>query len=338
MRENWINSEKEFLAKLFFKMGNTNFLWRDDAIIVPIDCNNSLLYSIDNAEQIFNTGNKTKDMRLYGRWAASLIASDIIACGVMPNGLALDLGIKDKDEADCKHFIEGVLDVCSHYNLRYEGGNINTTNSTSGVAWGYADNSKIIRREGAQIGDIILVTCDLGVGWANRLLCNFNKQVIVPNYKDFPVINPSMFKEIWKLNAIHCGMDLTDGIIEFAYEIRDRTGYGVVFDPQPNNSKAINLAASILNIPEKAFRFDPGYDTPFAHGWCIAPNKINDIIEIFNRYNSHYTIMGTVERGDSGVSVAHNNKNIPLPRYSDDIIINRGNIEMWFEQIYPIFK
>lgn len=55
MKANWNNSEKKFLTKLFSKMGNCNYLWRDDAIIIPLNSEKSLLYSIDNAELIFNT-------------------------------------------------------------------------------------------------------------------------------------------------------------------------------------------------------------------------------------------------------------------------------------------
>ena len=338
MTKSWTNSEKGFLANLFSKMGNTDFLWRDDAIIVPIDNNNSLLYSIDNGEQIFSTGDRAKDMRLYGRWTASLVASDIIACGVMPNGLAIDLGIKDKDEMDCENFIEGVLDVCKHYDMKYEGGNINTTDSISGVAWGYSESNKIIRREGAKPGDIIFVTCDLGIGWADKLLRNSNQPSLIHNYKEFPVINTSMFKEVWKLDAIHCGMDLTDGIIEFAYEINDRTGYGVTFDPQLNCSDLISLASSKLNIPEVAFRFEPGYDTPFAHGWCIDSNRIDEVIRIFEKYNANYTIMGEVEQESTEITVNYNSKKVRLPRYSDDIICSRGSVSTWLEQIYPLFN
>lgn len=338
MKANWNNSEKKFLANLFSRMGNCDYLWRDDAIIVPLDSEKSLLYSIDNAELIFDTQDRKKDMRLYGRWAASLIASDVIACGIMPKGLAVDMGIRNMSESDCECFIDGIMDVCTHYNMRYEGGNINTTDSVSGLAWACGKTDDIIRREGAQVGDIIFITCDLGVGWADKLLRKEQIASFISDYKDFPVVNTQLFKEVWSTKAIHCGMDLTDGVIEFAYEINDRTGFGVIFDPKPNGSEFIKYASTMLKIPEIAFRFDPGYDTPYAHGWCIQPEKINLVTEIFKKYNVAYTIMGYIDDTESNVLVRYNGQNEILPRYSDDIINSRGSVEIWKEQILSLFK
>ena len=338
MKNGWRNSEKSFLANLYSNLGNDNYLWRDDAVIVPLNSESSLLYSIDNSELIFDTLNREKDMRLYGRWTASLIASDIIACGITPNGLAIDMGIKNKSESDCKCFIDGIMEVCEYYNMRYEGGNINTTDSVSGLAWAYGRTDDIIRREGAQAGDIVFATCDLGVGWANNLLSKAQSVPSTSNYKEFPVVNIQLFREIWDTKAIHCGMDLTDGIIEFAYEINDRTGYGVIFDPKPNGSDFIEYASNVLKIPEIAFRFEPGYDTPYAHGWCIQPDKINMVTDIFKKYNVSYTIMGYVDDKESSVLVKHNGQMINVPRYSDDIIISRDSIEVWTEQIFSLFR
>ena len=332
----WITSEKEYLSHLFSKMGRENYSWRDDAIIIPITDHQSLLYSIDNAEQIYSTNNREHDMRLYGRWAASLIASDIISCGFLPRGLSIDMGIKDKSEIDCNNFIEGILDVCTLYNMKYEGGNINTTDSVSGIAWAYGNDEDIIRRDGAKPGDIILVTCDLGVGWADKLLRNADIQSPLSGYKEFPIINASLFKEVWDLRVINCGMDLTDGVIEFGYEISERTGFGVVFDPKPNGSTLLKYASSELNIPETAFRFEPGYDTPFAHGWCINKENISLVKNLFKKYNVKYTEMGYVDSCRNNVVVKYGNKYVQLPRYCDDIISNRGSIEGWKKQIVSL--
>lgn len=267
MKIDWTKNEKQLLAHLFLKMGNKDFLWRDDAIIVPLAKELSLLYSIDNAEQIYNYQIREKNMRCYGRWATAVISNDIIACGTEPCGIAFDFGIKDKSEEDFMEFVKGVLDICNTYGMRYEGGNINTTESISGIAWGVSNNTPIIRREVAMNGDILLVTCELGVGWAKKLLANQSSSVIEDSYKEFPVVNLNMFREIWSKNIIHCGMDLTNGLIEFAYEIKDRTGYGVILNIK-ESSNYLNMISNKLNIPEIALRLELGYDTPYAHGWC----------------------------------------------------------------------
>ena len=61
------------------------------------------------------------------------IANDVIACGVSPKGLSLDIGINIfEDEEEVFKFIDGVLEVCSHYNMKYEGGNMSKSNYVCG--------------------------------------------------------------------------------------------------------------------------------------------------------------------------------------------------------------
>lgn len=336
MKQIWKHNEKEFLVQLFSKMGKHDLTWRDDAIIVPIKENMTLLYSIDNAELIYNYKNPVKNMRCYGRWASALVANDIIACGVQPTGIAFDFGIKGKSEEDFMNFTDGVLDVCKYYGMQYEGGNINTTESVSGIAWGITEKKSIIRRDGAQDGDILIITCDLGIGWATKLLENKSIVSEMKDYKEFPVINIELFRKIWDKNVIHCGMDLTDGIVEFAYEITDRTGYGIVLNMDEEKSDYITKASIKLGIPEIALRLDPGYDTPYAHGWCIDPADLEEIVEIFKKFHVEYTIAGYVDATEKGVMLETQGKRISVPKYWDDIVQCRGSIQAWEEVILSL--
>lgn len=338
LKKSWNYNEKEFLAHLFTEMGEKDYLWRDDAVITPINEELALLYSIDNAEKIYFSEDRGRDMRCYGRWAAAVISNDILACGVLPRGLAIDMGIKDKSEEDCRAFIKGVLDVCVYYGMKYEGGNINTTDSVSGLAWGCALNEQIIRREGAQAGDILLATCEIGKGWSDRLLREAGMNSRLEKYKEFPVVNIELFEKIWRMGVIHCGMDLTDGIIEFGYEINDRSGMGVVFDMDYERSEFLSEAAAILNIPSIALRFEPGYDTPYAHGWCVAPESLKMICEVFQEYGATYTILGYVDGERNDVVLKTEGKWICLPRYWDDKIQNKGSVEKWYQQILELWK
>lgn len=352
MRVGWQQGEKEFLEYLHKQMNNKGFGWRDDSIVTPVSEDLSLLYSIDNVSKIKDFTTSEETMICYGKWAASVICNDIIACGTLPKGLALDVGIENMDEEGFTNFIKGVLDVCKKYSTRYEGGNINTSGTVSGVAWGISEPNKIIRRSGARDSAILFATTDIGIGWTIKLLENranehgismsHFKEIepylsLIETYKSDPCVNIDLFKAIWDLNVIQCGMDLTDGIIEFAYEIFDRTNLGVVFNFPGEEHPLLFAATHILNYPTHALHFEPGYDTPYAHGWCIAECDLQMVVDVFVKFNAPYTILGYTCGDVAGVNYKSDDGLRNLPRYWDDKIINRGSIKNWKKIILPVF-
>ncbi|MDR0313692.1 MAG: hypothetical protein LBI14_08840 [Treponema sp.] len=342
MNESWENGEKEFLKKLFKFMNVQGDEWRDDSIIVPISESISLAYSIDNVSQIYNMPNREKSFICYGRWAASVISNDIIACGIAPKGLALDVGMDGFTEEDFFCFVQGVLDVCNKYGMKYEGGNLNTGKNVSGISWGLSDASKIISRSGARDNSILLATCNVGTGWAIKLLGEDIRNITcyskeLETYKETPMVNLDLFKEIWDLDVVLCGMDLTDGIIEFGYEIFERTGLGVVFDFSNNYSKFLEETSEVLTVPIDALRFEPGYDTPFAHGWCISEDNLGKVIEVFKKYKIDFTILGRVDSHYNGVFYSSKNNLKQLPKYWDDKVRSYGGIKSWRSTILPLF-
>lgn len=339
---NWVTGEKEFLQTLHKRMGSSGLQWRDDCIVRPITSELSLVYSIDSLNRK-PSNNRANDSRSFGKWIASIIANDVIACGVAPKGLALDIGLSAfHDEADLCDFVDGVLDVCSCYNMNYEGGNLNRGTFIGGVSWGVSAPERIIRREGAQDGSILLATARIGLGWAIEVLQQINEcdhilldkelEYEISHFKDNPVVNLNAYQEIWELGVIDCGMDLTDGIIEFGYEIFERTGLGVVFSPG-NPHELVKYVSSILQIDPDDMMFEPGYDTPYAHGWCIQKQNIEIVCSNLNKYSIPYTILGEVTRNVSGVYRKKGDHLKQLPRYWDDKAKSESSYELWRKNI-----
>jgi len=338
----WKTGEKEFLQSLHKRLGSPGLGWRDDCIIKAITPELSLVYSLDSLNRSPGN-NRASDSRSFGRWSASVIANDVIACGVAPEGLALDIGLSAfHSEEDLSGFIDGVLDVCSCYHMKYEGGNLNRGSFIGGVCWGLSKPDAIIRREGAQDGSILLATAPVGLGWAIELLPKLkgakrhtlDKELIdtIEHFKADPVINLPAFQEIWSLEVIDCGMDLTDGIIEFGYEIFDRTGLGVVFSPD-NPHKLVNYVSALLQVSPDDMMFEPGYDTPYAHGWCIQKSNAGLVCSILNRHGISYTILGEVTKDVPGVYRKKENTLKCLPRYWDDKVKKESSYELWRKNI-----
>lgn len=340
--KNWRSGEKEFLIALNKKLGNTNLCWRDDCIERLIAPNLSLVYSIDSAHR-WLSHSRQDDVRIFGRWVAAVIASDVIACGVIPRGLALDIGVDAfRAENELFTFIDGVLDVCAHYRMSYEGGNLNKSSLISGIAWGTSPPKRIIHRSGAQNGSILVATAPIGLGWAIELIQHEDilRKLPIPqeflylikHYKEMPVVDIEAFQEIWSLGVIDCGMDLTDGIIEFGYEIYDRSGLGVVFSPNMPHP-LVKYVASHLKISPADIMFDPGYDTPFAHGWCVQRDKIELVLNILKRHNVSFTILGEVTSEVSGVYRKTGTDLMLLPRYWDDKLVCETSYNRWVKDI-----
>lgn len=339
---NWKTGEKEFLQSLHEKIGSYKLYWRDDCIVQPINSELSLVYSLDSLDRA-PSNNRANDSKSTGKWVTSIIANDVIACGVAPRGISLDIGISSFcDEDDIYNFIDGVLDVCSYYNMKYEGGNLNRGTFIGGMSWGLSKTNAIIRREGAQDNSILLAPTQIGLGWSIELMqkCKDFRQDVLDDelireirfFKENPVVNLQAFQEIWNLGVIDCGMDLTDGIIEFGYEIYDRTGLGVVFSPN-NPHKLVKYIASLLHIDFDDVMFDPGYDTPYAHGWCIQKTNVGLVCNILNKYNIPYTILGEVTKNVAGVYRKKGCDIKPLPRFWDDKIKKESNYELWKRNI-----
>lgn len=342
MKNEWKLGEKEFLLSLHEKLGNAGFAWRDDCVERRITSDMSLVYSIDSMSRKLSH-DRSDDARMFGKWVAAVISNDVIACGVSPKGLSLDIGLSAfKNEDEIYEFVEGVLDVCAQYHMKYEGGNLSRSHFVGGVSWGVSASDAIIHREGAKNNCVLLATASIGLGWAVELFRTVEvlKEASIPaemvtiidSYKENPVINMTAFQEIWSRDLIECGMDLSDGIIEFGYEIFDRTGLGVIFQPQSPHI-VVEYAASLLDIEPEDIMFEPGYDTPFAHGWCIKKDKIEIVLAILKKYKVPYTMIGDVCDHISGVYRKKGNELISLPRYWDDKMKDEPNYDLWLRSI-----
>jgi thiamine monophosphate kinase len=336
--------EKEILARLWKQMGAGDpRAWRDDCIITPIGGGRSLVYSLDRPEMIYSTGNRNTDLVLFGRWCAGLTANDVIACGVEPRGISFDVGVETVIGEELLMWARGVADVCEQYGMGYEGGNLGSGGAVTGMCFGISEDGGVIRRAGAQVGDYVVVTAALGTGWAQRVWreCVPAEPFPLPDideYKHRPWVNLGVFRKVWATGAINCGMDLTDGLVEFGWEIFEQSGCDVEFSPPPAYPDAVSLTARRLGLPEWSFLFEPGYDTPFAHGWCVAEGELDNVVRLLRQGGVDHLVVGRVKEPDSGPYVRQPDGSIvKLPRYWDDVNVHRGSVVAWQEDILPLF-
>ena len=343
---------KGFISKYAMTAGSTHF---DDCVL--IDLNNYknipdplLVYSIDHPSKISRLLPKELEWRFYGRWVAACTCSDVIAMGAKPNGFSMDLTIsKDIEDHQLAQIYDGIEDVLKTYDTEFEGGNLDVGDNIEivGFSWGLTSKQNVIRRHGAKPGDIIAVTTTLGIGWAIYLLQDLGLmdslepvfKDSLSNYNSMPISPCGPVVEIVsKLpKAITSGMDLTDGLVEFLYTIREKNGYGsIIFGSDLPINPVIEVVSKYCQVDSTLFNFEPGYDTPRNHCYTISPEYLAEVKTIYNKYGWDLFEIGQIIEDSTIKFVRKNRMEIEIPFFYDDQFKKSSVISRWREFINRI--
>lgn len=123
--------------------------------------------------------------------------SDVYAMNAIPKHITLSIAISNRFSVEAlQEFYEGVYLACNHYQVDLIGGD--TTSSLKGfiisiTAIGEAKLEDIVYRNGAQVGDLICVSGNLGAAYMGLQILEREKQVFLED--------PNMKPEIREENA-----------------------------------------------------------------------------------------------------------------------------------------
>src|SRR6201992_1156515 len=127
-----------------------------------------------------------------GYKAIQVNLSDIYAMNGIASQLTVSMGISSKFPLEAvEELYEGIYLACENYNVDLVGGD--TTSSKQGLVisvtvLGYADEAAIVYRNGAEEGDLICVSGDLGGAYTGLQLLEREKMVYLEN----PNIQPDL--------------------------------------------------------------------------------------------------------------------------------------------------
>ncbi len=343
--------EKSFLKDVFAKYARTAALQEfDDCILIDLEKLLKtpglpyLVYSMDHPSFIKRPVSEELKYKFYGRWVAAIVCGDVLAMGAQPLGFSLDMAAPLEMEVQrLEYILQGVNEVLDIYGAVYEGGNFDVNVlETVGMAWGMVAKDKIIRRSGAQVGDFIAVTTTLGHGWADYVsrklkktdLLSESTNRIFHEFKMMPVAPHKAILAAVETGGITSGMDLSDGMIELLYTIRERNGLGsTIYEDWISITPEMEEVAKVLNIRPGLLALEAGYDTPLSHGYTVSPEKWDLVSKAFEENDAKIYKIGTVEKDSQILLQTVKNESKPIPAFWDDQFGKGNTIERWMQMI-----
>jgi thiamine-monophosphate kinase len=163
----------------------------DDAAVLDFS-NKKTLISTDMLLEGIHFDLAFTPLKHLGYKAIQVNLSDIYAMNGIASHVTVSLGFSSKFSLEAiEELYSGMLLACDKFNIDLIGGD--TTSSKQGLvisitSIGYADEQDIVYRNGAQEGDLICVSGDLGGAYVGLQLLEREKQVFLAN----PNIQPDL--------------------------------------------------------------------------------------------------------------------------------------------------
>lgn len=207
--------------------------------------------------------------------------SDIYAMNATPSQITLSIGISNRFSVEAlEEFYEGVYAACEQYGVDLIGGD--TSSSQKGfiisvTAIGEVQPNKVVKRSGAQKGDLLCCSGDIGASYIGLLFLEREKKIYLENPKIQPdlegedyvirrLLKPEARKDIIEFFDKHnivptSMMDISDGLSSEILHICTESGVGaVVYEDKLPINEASRLAAYKFELDPTACALSGGED------------------------------------------------------------------------------
>jgi thiamine-monophosphate kinase len=192
------------------------------------------------------------DLREAARKAIVATVSDFAAKGVQPRSLMTSLGLPTPvNKETVQQIADGFNQATREYKVKIIGGDTNQSRDTviDVIGIGVADPKKIVRRDGAQPGDIVAVTGQFGKTTPGlRILLSRSKSDRV-KFRSLvrsvlhPVARLKEGIELARSGAITSSIDSSDGLAWSLHEIANASHVGIHIEKIPIDNSARIYAA-----------------------------------------------------------------------------------------------
>ncbi len=166
----------------------------DDAAIIDTGGPEQLVVSTDMLVEGIHFDFAYTPLKHLGYKAVAVNVSDICAMNARPQQITVSIALSNRFSVEAlEELYAGIQAACDAYGVDLVGGD--TTSSTKGLiisvtAIGRAPASRITRRKGAKVGDLICITGHLGSAYLGLQLLEREKQIYLANPGTQPEMKP----------------------------------------------------------------------------------------------------------------------------------------------------
>ena len=215
------------------------------------------------------------------RKAVVMNFSDRGSKGVQPSAFMVSLGLPRSLEVKfVEELAKGLEAGAREYDAYVLGGDTGETDGIiiSGMAFGVAEEAKLMRRDGARAGDVLATTGPFG-----RTAAAF--KILLEGYKTPKKLRDALVKSVFMPRArvqegialaesgsISASMDSSDGLAMSLHDLSRSSGVGFKVDTPPASEEAADFARLLhLDLNELVFYGGEEYELVFT----VKPGMLN---------------------------------------------------------------
>ena len=279
----------------------------DDAAILKVPDKHQLVVTIDTliAGRHFPESTPARDIAYK---ALAVNVSDLAAMAATPAYFVLSLTLPESDETFLKQFSDGLFEAAEEFNILLVGGDTcRGPLSITIQASGYVPDDGYITRSGAQPGDHIMVSGELGAA-AVGLACLTGETELDPALK--LLVLESLNRPIPRIDLIPVlreyatsAIDLSDGLVGDLAHILEKSQVGASL-----KQDSIPVFESIKHNDSYNYALTGGDDYELL--FTVSENKVAALMQSANNLSLDITDIGVIT--EQGYWMHHQGNKIDL--------------------------
>ncbi|WP_179213575.1 AIR synthase related protein [Halorubrum vacuolatum] len=278
----------------------------DDCSVVKIDGT----YLIQSCDAISSKPLTSKYGKRNPKGVANYLVqanlSDILSSGAIPQGIHTLFEFPSSYSYDkYKEFVKGFSEITNHYNISWLGGDLKETEGTrlAAMIQGTVSNKEQIRtRAGAEVGDVIIVTRNIGT--INAATFFIDKYDSISKKDEEYLYEKTKMPEapyeesiyMTKNNIGNGGLDITDGLGMDLKKLADKSDVGLRIKESkiPMDDQVVKIINQYTEYHPSAFAFTLGGD--WQSVVTMSPDDWNEIKDPVNNVGKATKIGRVIEK------------------------------------------
>lgn len=239
----------------------------DDACVLELDLEHYLVASTDLLSRRTHFPLEMPP-KVIGRYAVNACLSDIASMGAEPLGMLFSYGLpRDTDEDFIRGLAEGIKEACQEHGTCVLGGDTKEQGELliTATALGKVRRDRLLLRRGARVGDLIMVTGEVGTSAAgyHAIVHNLKapKHALDAAYKPNARVREGIILGRYATSCI----DVSDGLAFSLHEISDASdvGFKIYEERLPVDEDSLKIAADAEEREEILYHKGGEYELLF---------------------------------------------------------------------------